>query len=150
MIAGVPALGPNSGPSRRIESYGHAVWQSVQCVHADRNAVSSSAPGGRSHFRGGSSSRSVMAAAERPTTSHAETTLFVSVLPICEKNCLRENVMVSIDYMADVRISIGCFNSHRLNTLKQIIPTSMGNWLRNAARPVPNNLSDVRCATHRL
>ena len=52
--------------------------------------------------------------------------------------------------MADVRISIGCFNNHKLNTLKQIMPASMGNWLRNAARGVPNNRSDVCCATQRL
>ena len=30
-------------------------------------------------------------------------------------------------HMADVRISIGCLSNQRLNTLKQIIPTSMGN-----------------------
>ena len=79
-----------------------------------------------------------------------ETTLLVSVRPTCVKNCLRENVMVYIDHMADVRISIGCFNSHRLNTLNAIMPTSIGSWLRNAARPVPNSRSDVRCATQRL
>lgn len=70
--------------------------------------------------------RFVPAAADCPTVSQAETILLVSVRPTSKKNCLRENVMVSIDHIADVRISIGCFNNHRLNTLKQIIPTSMG------------------------
>ncbi len=53
-------------------------------------------------------------------------------------------------YMADVRISIGCFSSHRLKTLKQIIPTSMGTWLLKAAREEPNKCSEVFWATHRL
>lgn len=84
------------------------------------------APGGRTHFARGSSSPRFMAATDCPTISQAEATLLVSARPTCVKNCLRENVMVFIDYMAEVRISIGCFNNHKLNTLKQIIPTSMG------------------------
>lgn len=52
-------------------------------------------------------------------------------------------------YMADVRISMGCFKSHRLNTLKQIIPKSMGSWLRKAALYEPNRRVEVFWATHR-
>ncbi len=47
-------------------------------------------------------------------------------------------------YMADVRISIGCFRSQRLKTLKQIMPTSIGSWLRNAAFRSPKTLFETR------
>lgn len=53
-------------------------------------------------------------------------------------------------YIADVLISMGCLSSQRLKTLKQIMPASMGNWLRKAAGPEPNRRRDVLWATHRL
>lgn len=40
---------------------------------------------------------------------------------------LEKGLRRGVDYMADVRISIGCFSSHRLKMLKAIMATSMGN-----------------------
>jgi hypothetical protein len=46
-----------------------------------------------------------------------------------------------------VRITIGCFNSQRLNTLKQII---IGNWLNKAALRSPKIEIETRPAAQRL
>jgi hypothetical protein len=45
--------------------------------------------------------------------------------PSSAKNDRRDTIDRA--HIADVRISIGCFNSHRLKTLKRIMPNSIGN-----------------------
>ena len=46
-------------------------------------------------------------------------------------------VIVELDYMAEVRISIGCFSSHKLNTLNRIMPAKSGIWLTSALLRLP-------------
>ncbi len=42
------------------------------------------------------------------------------------KRSTQRSVPETVDYIADVRISIGCLSSHKLKTLKAIIPASIG------------------------
>lgn len=56
----------------------------------------------------------------------------------------------SLVHMADVRISIGCLSSHRLNTLKAIIPASIGHCPPKAAALLLKILRLIFWATHRL
>ena len=122
--------------------------QSVQRVQVLRNAGSTRAPGGRRNGgddggAGGASSRNGLAA-----RTAIFSTLSASAWATPEKNCRRVYDMVA--YITEVRISIGCLSSHRLNTPNAIMPSSSGHCERDAATGSENVRRLIFCAAHRL
>lgn len=132
-----------SGPSATIigsaltSESGARVAHLASAVHC-RPHVPSCPPNGARSVRpvevcGGATSNSSVAPVE-PSTS----------------NVVLSAKAAASRHMALVRISMGCLSSQRLNTLKAIMPTSIGSWLRNATLWLPKMLTLVRWAAHRL
>ena len=53
-------------------------------------------------------------------------------------------------YIAEERISMGCFRRHRLRMLKSTIAVSMGSWERRVAVAFGKSMPAMRRAMHRL